>query len=520
MSFYIRTRTLVAFFCLVIFSGITYSQSNAPGSIQQTSGQQTPPVLRATTRLVVLDVVASDDKGSPVTGLKAEDFTVTENGEEQAIADFSFHQAGTISQIASQLPANAISNAPQYSGNSSLNVILLDAINTDFSNHAYAQDMLVKYLDGNPTIQPTAIYALERNLVLLHDFTTDTKALRDALSHYKGIALHHLDTVEAAASPFSQHGTFRNVPQGRTAAFQGMRFLGQALAGYRGRKNLIWISEGFPLSLYPDTSSGEGGAALVVEDYSPMVEKIADDLMAAQVALYPISAAGVSKNDHFSSQTAMSSMAQRTGGKTFFNRNDIDTGVRTSMDDGSTYYTLEYYPKNKNWDNKFRHVKVKLNQPGVKLQYRDGYYADNPIRYGSNTMSNEFSQALDVKAPSLTAVAFQAAVMLPSAQTQNRTVVNVAINPHTLAFQRGSDDLEHAHVSCVVWAYPPKGDPIRAEGTYDAALKADEYQQLMKAYFPCRRALDLKPGHYTLRIGVLDSTVNLIGTTSTQVTVP
>ena len=520
MSLCIRMRALLTFALLVVFSSITYSQSGQ-SSAPQAAPQPTPPVLRTTTRLVILDVVTTDDKGNPVSGLKTEDFTVTENGEEQTIADFSFHQAGTISQTANQLPANTISNAPQYSGNSSLNIILLDAINTDFSNHAYAQDMLIKYLDGNPKIQPTAVYALEHNLILLHDFTTDTKALRDALAHYKGMIVHHMETVEAAASPFTQHGTFRNVPQGRSAAFQGMRFLSQALAGYRGRKNLIWISEGFPLSLYPDTSSGDEGPVVMIEDYSPIVEKIADDLMAAQVALYPVSAAGVSKNDNFSSMTAMSSMAQRTGGKTFFNRNDIDTGVRTSMDDGSTYYTLAYYPKNKNWDNKFRHVKVKLNQPGVKLQYRDGYYADNPnMRYGTATMGNEFSQALDIKSPSLMAVAFQAAVVLPSAQTQNRTVVNVGINPHTLAFQRGSDDLEHAHVSCVVWAYPPKGDPIRAEGTYDAALKADEYQQMMKSYFPCRRALDLKPGHYTLRIGVLDGTTNLIGTTNAQVTVP
>jgi len=345
---------------LTAFSGITYSQSNGQGSAQPPPSQQGLQVLRTTTRLVILDVVATDDKGSPVTGLKAEDFTITENGEDQTIADFSFHQSGSISQTARQLSANVISNASPYSGNSAMNIILLDAINTDFANHAYAQDMLVKYLDSNPTIQPTAIYALEQNLVLLHDFTTDTKALRDSLAHYKGMVVHHMETVEATASPFTQHGTFRNVPQGRGAAFHGLMFLAQALAGYRGRKNLIWISEGFPLSLYPETTAAD--EIMQIEDYSPIVEKIADSLMAAQVALYPISAAGVSKNDQFSAQIAMASMAQRTGGKTFFNRNDIDTGVRTSLDDGSIYYTLAYYPKNKNWNNKFRHVKVKLSR--------------------------------------------------------------------------------------------------------------------------------------------------------------
>src|SRR5882762_7832471 len=116
MSLCIRMRALLTFALLVVFSSMTYSQSNGQGGAPQASGQQTQtlPVLRTTTRLVILDVVTTDDKGNPVSGLKAEDFTVTENGEEQTIADFSFHQAGTISQTASQLPANTISNAPQY----------------------------------------------------------------------------------------------------------------------------------------------------------------------------------------------------------------------------------------------------------------------------------------------------------------------------------------------------------------------------------------------------------------------
>lgn len=502
----------------LLFAALLCQQSSE--MVAQNQNGRAPQTFRSTTRLVVVDVVATDEKGSPVKDLKAEDFVVKENDEPQKVVDFSFHQPGGV-KIAPRQPApNVFSNSPLYSGNSSLNVILLDAINTDFSNHAYAQDMLVKYLGTNPTLQPTAVYALENNLRLLHDFSTDPAALRDAIMHYRGIGVSHLPTADAAASPFTQRGTFRNVPKGRDAAFRGMIFLAQTLAGYPGRKNLIWISEGFPLNLFPDSVMGE--EVLQIEDYSPIVEKIADELMGAQVALYPISAAGVSKDDQFSAQTAMSSMAQRTGGKTFFNRNDIDTGVRTSLDDGSTYYTLEYYPANKTWNNKFRHIKVSVGRPGVKLQYRDGYYADNPLTvFGTETMGTEFSQALDINAPALTAVSFQAAVLPASPQTQNKMAVVFHIDPHTLSFQRGSDGLEHAELNCVAWAYPKKGDPIRAEGgTITAALPQTDYDKMMKSFFPCRRELDLKPGQYTLRLGVLDRKANLIGTLSTPLNVP
>ncbi|HET7871443.1 MAG TPA: VWA domain-containing protein [Terriglobales bacterium] len=492
--------------------------ANGANNQDATSVFEPAQTFRTTTRLVVLDIVAVDGKGEPITDVKAEDIQVTEDGEAQKLIGFSFHRPGALNQKSQQ--GNIISNSPQYSGNSCLNVILLDAINTDFSNHAYAQDMLIKYLESGPAIQPTAVYALETNLRLLHEFTTDTKALRETLAHYTPPGVAKIPDVYAAASPFERRGTFQPTARGRTAAFNGMIFLAQALAGYPGRKNLIWISEGFPLNLFPDAMMGEG--VMVTEDYSAIVEKIADDLMAAQVALYPVSAAGVSQTDQFSATTAMASMAQRTGGKTFVNRNDIDMGVRTSLDDGATYYTAEYYPRNKGWDGKFRHIKVKINRPGVKLTYRDGYYAVSPnTRFGVDSMTQQFSNAMAITAPAATAIRFQAAVFPPSKQTQNKVLVNIGIDPHTLAFQLGNDGLHRAELNCVVWAYPAKGDPVRVEGhTLSAALGADEYAAMMKAYFPCSRTLELKPGRYTLRLGILDRTSSQIGAMSTPLVVP
>jgi VWFA-related protein len=513
-------RWFVCLSSLVLWLGIpgqAHGQSAAP---PQTAPAQSSPrpqaTFRATTRLVVLDVVATNDKGQAITDLKTGDLTVLENGEPQEVMGFSFHTPGQITRSTGQ--SNIITNAPQFHGQSCLNVILLDAINTDFSSNAYAQEMLVKYLGSSPTVQPTAVYALEANLKLLHDFTTDAQALRDVLSHYKSLAPTHLPTVEAAASPFGHQGTFQPVRQGREAAFYAMSFLAESLAAYPGRKNLIWVSEGFPLNLFPDALMGD--QVMTIEDFSPIMEKIADDLMAAQVAVYPISAAGVSLNSQFSAHSAMAGLAQRTGGKTFFNRNDIDMGVRTSLDDGATYYTLEYYPSNKNWDRKFRHIQVKASRPGLKLQHRDGYYAISPnTKYGESIVTQQFSNALSLTAPAATAITFQAAVIPPSDKTQNKLVVNFGIDPHTLSFQRSADDLQHAAVSCVVWAYPSKGDPVRAEGQTNAALKPDVFQQVMASYLPCSRSLNLKPGPYTLRLGVLDNNSSLIGTASTQVNV-
>jgi VWFA-related protein len=506
---------------VVLIALAAFSQSNS-STQQKNQANQSQSVLRATTRLVVLDVVATDSKGQPVSDLKAEDFTVLEDGKPQQLADFNFQRPSTAIQAPPKLASNVVSNVPAYTSASSLNIILLDCINTDFSSHAYAQEMLIKYLESGPTIQPTAVYALEGKLTMVHDFTTDTAVLRDVLAHFKPAGPTHIPDVYAAASPFTRSGSYQVSAQGRNVTFNAMRFLAYSLAGRPGRKNLIWLSEGFPISLYPEVTTGEG--ALVVEDFSPLVEKIADELMSAQVALYPIDAAGVSINDRFSAQTAMISMAERTGGKTFFNRNDIDMGVRTSIDDGSTYYNMEYYPQNKKWDNRFRKIEVKVSRPGVHLQYREGYYAiepDSNLPQSAESVARNLGTALLLDAPPSTGVLFQAAVVPPSDKTQNKFVMNFGVDPHTLAFQRGADGLMHAEVGCVVWAYRGGGEPIQFDaGSTKADLKEDVYEQVMKSYFPCHRPLDLKRGDYTLRLGVIDRQTNLIGTSTMQLAVP
>jgi VWFA-related protein len=506
---------------LFLLPAAVCSQTSSPPS-QSGRVYESQSVLRATTRLVIVDVVADNGRGTPITDLKAEDFIVLEDGQPQRVIDFSFRRPSTIAQAPRQLPPNVVSNAPRYSAASSLNIILLDAINTDFSNRAYAQDMLIKYLESGPVIQPTAAFALEGKLTLLQDFTTDAKKLAEVIAHFNPQGPSHIPDVYAAASPFSRRGSFQPSGQGRQVTFNAMRFLAHALAGYPGRKNLIWLSEGFPLNLFPETLMADG--TMVIEDYTPEVEKIADELMEAQVALYPIDAAGVSINDRFPARTAMVSMAERTGGKTFFNRNDLDMGVRTSIDDGSTYYTLEYYPESKKWDGKFRKIEVKVNRPGVRLQYRRGYYALGPNLTGAendNEVSRNFSQALVLDAPVSTGVLFQAGIMTPTDKTQNKYVVNFAIDPHTLVFERKDDGLMHAAVSCVVWAYHGKGDPIRSEGgLVKADLKPEVYEQVMKSYFPCKRPIELSRGDYTLRLGVIDRGTNLIGTTSLKIAVP
>ena len=532
---------------------------------------QSPAVLKSNTRLVVVDVVVADSKGAPITDLKQEDFTVLEDARQQRIGAFSFQQSErAVADDNHALAPGVVSNRPRFRS-TSLNVILVDSLNGEFASHAYALERLIKFLESGPAVQPTAIYVLEKELRLLHDFSTDTKSLKDALAGYRPQGSDRVSTVYMSASPFASKGNYHTDENSVELTLRALDSLARTLAAYPGRKNLIWLSEAFPVNLMIDGVPGastdptsllslhaapatgnlnpEGAMKEQVHNESliaPMlanspdsvpanagrsnymkdIARVSDALMDAHVALYPIDAAGIGQANHIATQQNLRDMADRTGGRAFYNRNDLDVGIRSSIDDGSTYYTLAYYPENKTWDGRFRTIAVKMTRPGVTLRYRFGYYAINPeanTKRKTSDLSDELGEALGPHAPAFTGLLFQARVLPPADRTQKVTV-HFAIDPHTISFDHKEDGLEHASVSCAVAVYNEKGSPAKGVKpeikTMAGALNPDQYRKMMQDYFPCSIALALPPGKYSLRLGAVDVNSRLIGTTTASVVVP
>jgi len=399
-----------------------------------------------------------------------------------------------------------------------------------------------KFLNGAALDRPVAIYAMQGQLKLLHDFTTDNKSLSAAVAKYRPPAKNNnAESAESRASAFVTRGDYHTSERDIENTLNQLNVLAKILAGYPGRKNLIWLSESFPLVLFPET--GTAATGLKTQDmtsgpstverlqnsspfrtYAALIKRISDALMSAQVAVYPVDAGAVSKDDHLASQHTMDNMAESTGGKSFKNSNDLVLGLRSGIEDGSTYYTLTYYPENKNWDGLFRKIQVKADRGNVNLRYREGYYAVDPEKLhkeDSDAVAENFSRLLDLEAPAATQVVFQAQVLPPS-EKNKKVVVTFHIDPRTLAFEKKDDGVEFAKLSCTVWAYgKDKSKPAMFSGTVNANLNAKDYQQMMQQRFlPCDQQLDLKPGTYALRMGVLDRASNKIGTASAQVVVP
>jgi len=262
---------------------------------QQNSTEVPAPSIRVTTRMVLVDVVVTDKKGHPVAGLHPDDFEIEENGKAQKIASFNMPHETT---SAPPLPPGFYSNRAEYrSPGGPVTVMLLDVINTAFSDQSYARRQMLNFVrDQYKPEQRMAIFTLTGSLNVLQDFTSDPKILYAALLRFQpqlqpqsvpgnsvitqanpltvnGV----LANTEATTAPAADTGSTLSPARAKQVAsaqvalqvFQdaqssyaeeqrtiltlhALDSLARILGGLPGRKNIIWVTGNLPFSLIPE----------------------------------------------------------------------------------------------------------------------------------------------------------------------------------------------------------------------------------------------------------------------------
>jgi VWFA-related protein len=166
--------------CLILFAAGTGYLAGQPtaGHAKRQSGANTTqtPMLRVSSRLVLVNVVVHDKVGKPVRDLAAKDFTVLDEGRLQTIEEFMAVSAPpTATSSIPVLPINNFTNRiEQRTGETTTaTVILLDALNTTFSDTAYVRGQVVKFLQQLQPTDHVARYGLGRQVYVLHEFTQD-----------------------------------------------------------------------------------------------------------------------------------------------------------------------------------------------------------------------------------------------------------------------------------------------------------------------------------------------------------
>jgi VWFA-related protein len=314
-------------------------------------GQETVPfdsdmVIRATTNLVQVRVVAEDSKGMPVADLQRADFQIEDARKPQPITLFAADRGARV--------ADSVETPAGYS------VILLDWLNVKYPYRLPAQAQVIGLLKKYQPRERVAIYILDRDPRLLHDFSSDMPALVQSVTD-AGVGFPTVDDDPAVRGRMAGGNTEWQILYWQNEVFDTLHTL-EVIAGHLahvpGRKSLVWLSAGFPMTV--------GGI-----DFVPRLERVLARLNKADVAMYTVNACGLSKNCR-SYDGPMYELASRTGATTFSARNDLDEGIRLALEDMRISYTLGFnVPEGAALG--LHEIRVHVNRPGVKLRFRESY---------------------------------------------------------------------------------------------------------------------------------------------------
>lgn len=541
--------------------------------------------IRASTRLVVVDVVVQDRFGNPVRGLKAEDFLLTEEGRPENIASFSFTdsaQPKVASSAPISVPAGMAANIPPAGDTSPLTILLLDALNTPVQNQQEMGRKMLDYLKKlhNPA-QRMAVFGLSSDLILLQGFTTDISALQRAVEKYtnrqsaflspEGNAMEApgaedlpmmLDALQRLDSAIEA----QNVQVRARTTLMALQSIARSTAGTPGRKNLIWLSSGFPITFQFDDSRMNGQQL----NFAQSLKEVANQLSSSQIAVYPVDASGLvglsaysaqntgrsargqvmtsaefggrldaERSANFDRHSTMDKIAQDTGGRAYYNRNDLDTAVSDSSRQSAVYYTLAYYPTHKEWDGKFRKIQVKTRRDVGKLRYRQGYFATRPetVLTDARAIAIQIGTALIDPLPS-TALSFYGRAdnaapaagrrvtgvsmvekPIPTAKGKEgqgledlqRVWAHFLVDPRVVTFERTSQGLESCDLEFLLGIFDGN-KLIGTEGTTLATnFKAESYERALKDGLSVDIYIDVPNRPLRARLIVRDNKSGKIG---------
>jgi VWFA-related protein len=541
----------------------------AQGQTTQRKGaekaQEPEDIVRVKSNLVNVDVIVRDKSGKYLSDLRAEDFTLLEDGVPQKLEFFDSPLRGSDkSQVdrgtgtSRDLPVNVIA-------------LVLDSQTTDIPNLKRVREGTIKYVQdqitGNDMV---ALFSVTSGLQLLHPFTEDKTQIISALQNagttpataknfeQKNIAENIATLREQLNDPNPPPASSINTPAGGSAAARTMiltRMLQQfvmlrtalslqqsrpilaALAAIcdglrpiRGKKTIVLFSQGFVTPAILDWQ----------------VQSTIDIANRANVAIYIIDSAGLRAGAPRSGSLVPASplagvsaitnqeqriqavggetvfdtvrqegenreydilyrMSEDTGGRLIKGNNDIAQGLERIDQEIRARYTLAYRSTNQNFDGTYRKVKIAIRRPGAEVISRSGYFAVPPEEVVP--FSPEEKKLL-ADVPSLAAnPGLPISVELTSFRTGEgmyTVPVSLELPPAAVKFSRKGN--RHGLQLDVLGVIRSDGEKIlsRLGGNFDISLTAEQYQSILNNNIFYRQDLQLGQGEYLIDLIVRD----------------
>jgi VWFA-related protein len=520
------------------------------------AGQPPQPTFTANSNLVIVDVTVQDKSGRPIDGLKPADFEVFEDGKPQKIAVFEFQKLSEEPEpppkvaLADQLklpeaPKTAITaekpGQVQYH-DKRLMVFYLDFSSMGIPEQLRAQEAALDYAAKHITKDDlVAILLYTSQVQVLTDFTADRDVINGILkalpigemSELAGLAdtndTNGEDTGAAFVADETEFNIF-NTDQKLAAIEQAARML----APLPEKKALLYFSAGV----------NKTGI-----DNQAQLEATINAAVKANLAIYPIDARGLMADppggdaSHAASrgtgiyngavynqqratindsQETLSTLAADTGGKAFFDSNDITAGIVQAQQQMRSYYLLGYYTSNPAQDGKYRKITVKLtNSMSAKLEHRKGYYASKVWgKLNGQEKEQQLKEALSAGDPATDLPLALQVDYFRVAPTSYFVPVSIKIpgSVVALAAKGGASVTQFDFAGQIQDEQHAVAGNVRDNITI--RLDKDNAAKAIQKSFQYDAGFTLEPGRYRLKFVVRENVTGKLGTFDMRFTIP
>ena len=400
---------------LGVFAGPSAQQDPQKPDPQKPEPQtQKPPTFRTAINFVRVDVIVSDDKGTPLLDLKKEEFAVSEDGKAQNIETFSVVKIDPLDQV--EGPSNGeIRSAYDEEREAArpevrLFVMLLDDYHVSRGNDMAVRKPLIDFIENQ--LAPADMVAVMYPLTPINDisFTRSKTRLISAVQNFEGRKFNY-QPRNAFEEQYMYYPAVTVERIRNQVTLSGLEAAAMRLGGLReGRKSIIFVSEGLVTALppqmqdanaqfpgmnnpnrnNPNAQNSDRAQWQATTDLANEMRRTFDIVNQQNTSIYSVDPRGLAvfeygiqqgiglqqdSQDLRASIDTLHVLSNNTDGRAIVNRNDLALGMKQIMRDSSGYYLLGYTSSRAPTDGKFHEIKVNVKRRGVNVRYRKGYWA-------------------------------------------------------------------------------------------------------------------------------------------------
>jgi VWFA-related protein len=515
---------------------------------QQTATDYT---FHTTTELVLVNVTVRDRNGNPVRDLKREDFTVLEDNKPQQVISFDLENTDAVLSTAAteapllgkprpQTPAapqDTLATRPLKDRRLIILFFDLSSMQPDEVDRATtaAQNYVEKQMVAADLV---SVVSLGDTLSVNQDFTSDRTLLKTALQGFNlgaggGFEEGSTGTTEGTAETggsFAVDDTEYNIFN-TDRRLQALRSIADKLSHIEEKKSLIYFSSGMDRTGIENQSQLRSATNAAVKANMAIYTMDIRGLQAlvpggeAQNASLrgtsPYSGKSVSSafDSNATTQETLVTLAGDTGGKAFLDSNDFGKVFTGVQQDSSLYYLLGYHSSNTSRDGRFRRITVRINRPGLKLDFRRGYYA--PADFQHSTRDDRERQLDEELASDLSTTdlpVYLSAAYFRIADRKFYVPVSLVVPGSQIPFTRNNDQ-DRATLDVLGIVTDSEKRPVgQVRDTVKLSLNTSQLVQRKNVQY--NNGFVLPPGQYHVKFVVRENQSGRLGSFETDLTVP